>query len=240
MENTNAVVVAGSTTPAMLLNLAIEKGADLDRLEKLMDLQQRWEAQEARKAYTAAMSQFKMNPPEIEKDRHVKYTTKAGNKVDYRHASLGNVTGIINSALGQCGLSAAWHLEQLEKGIKVTCTITHVQGHSESTSLVAFPDDSGGKNAIQALASTVSYLERYTVLALTGLATNDMDDDGKASDVEYITAEQAATIKEGLEAKSVDQVKFLAYMEAESIEKILSAHFNKAMASVKAAKGAKK
>ena len=237
MDQTNAVAI--STTPAMLLNLAIEKGADLDRLEKLMDLQQRWEANEARNAYTAAMSQFKLTPPEIEKDRHVKYTTKAGNKVDYHHASLGNVTGIINSALGQCGLSAAWHLDQQEKGIKVTCTITHVQGHSESTSLVAFPDDSGGKNAIQALASTVSYLERYTVLALTGLATNDMDDDGKTSDVEYITAEQAATIKKGLEEKSVDQAKFLAYVEAESIEKILSAHFNKAMASVKAAKGAK-
>lgn len=237
MENTTAVAV--STTPAMLLNLAIEKGADLDRLEKLMDLQQRWEANEARKAYTAAMSAFKKNPPEIEKDRHVTYKTNSGT-VDYHHASLGNVTGTINSALGLHGLSAAWDTEQTEKGIKVTCKITHIMGHFESTSLTAASDTSGGKNAIQALGSTISYLSRYTLLALSGLATHDMDDDGKASDVEYITAEQTATIKEGLEAKSVDLAKFLAYIEAESIEKILSAHFNKAMASVKAAKGGKK
>jgi hypothetical protein len=44
------------------------------------------------------------------------------------------------------------------------------------------PDDSGGKNKIQAIASAKSYLERYTLLAITGLATKDMDDDGRATD----------------------------------------------------------
>ena len=40
-----------SVQPAELLRIAINNGADLDRLEKLMDMQERWEANEARKAY---------------------------------------------------------------------------------------------------------------------------------------------------------------------------------------------
>lgn len=39
----NAPVTQQATTPAMLLQIAIDKGADMDKLEKLMDLQMRWE-----------------------------------------------------------------------------------------------------------------------------------------------------------------------------------------------------
>ena len=42
-------------------------------------------------------------------------------------------------------------------------------------------DTSGGKNNIQAMGSAVSYLERYTLLAITGLSTKEMDDDGRGA-----------------------------------------------------------
>ena len=78
--------------------------------------------------------------------------------------------------------------------MSVICTISHWQGHAESTKLSAAPDNSGSKNSIQAIGSTISYLERYTLLALTGLATHDMDDDGNAASVEPITENQIAEI----------------------------------------------
>ncbi|WP_439586939.1 hypothetical protein [Hydrogenophaga sp.] len=40
------------------------------------------------------------------------------------------------------------------------------------------PDAGGAKNAIMARASTVTYLERYTLKAITGLSEQDDDDDG--------------------------------------------------------------
>ena len=50
-----AQAALGATpTPSDLLRLAIDKGADLDRLERLMDLQAKYEAGQARKAFTAA------------------------------------------------------------------------------------------------------------------------------------------------------------------------------------------
>lgn len=223
-----------NTSPASMMQVALSSGADLDKLEKMLLLQERWEANEARKAYHSAMAAFKANPPEIEKDRHVKFQTSKG-ITEYDHASLANVTKKISSALSLHGLSAAWKTAQSEKQITVTCTITHKLGHSESTSLSSLPDDSGGKNQIQAIGSAVSYLSRYTLLCLTGLATRDMDDDGAATGT--ITPEQAKELSDIIASKKIDLAKFLEYVKAESIEAISATDFNRALAAAKKAKG---
>jgi hypothetical protein len=225
-------------SPAALMLKAMSGGMDLEKLEKMMILQEKWEANQARKAYTAAMSEFKKNPPEIEKDRHVEYKTTSG-VTKYDHASLGNVTAKINAALGECGLSAAWTTEQTDAKVSVTCKITHVLGHFETTSLVAAHDSSGGKNAIQALGSTISYLQRYTLLSLTGLASRDMDDDA-ATPVEFIDDKQLGVILDWINSKGIDQAKFLIYMGVESPGKIIKGDYDKALAALKLAKGTPK
>ena len=225
---------ADSSPAALMIKAMASPGMDLDKLEKFMVLQERWEANEARKAYADAMSRFKANPPKIEKDSHVEYRTDKG-VTKYDHASLGNVTEKVNAALSEYGLSAAWTTAQTDKGVSVTCRITHVLGHFESTTLTAMPDSSGGKNAIQALGSAIAYLERYTVLALTGLATHDMDDD--AAPVECIDEKQLSTILDFINEKGVDQSKFLLFMGVDALEKIAKTDFNKAIASLKMAKG---
>lgn len=233
----NQVAVINQTTPATLLNIAIEKGADLEKLEKLMDLQIRWESNQARKAYHEAMASFKANPPDIEKDKKVSYKTNSGTTA-YSHASLGNVTDKINSALSQYGLSAAWITKQDDKGVTVTCRISHILGHSEETSLTAALDTSGGKNTIQALGSTISYLQRYTILALTGLATHDMDDDGQSTEVPtYISDKEKSTIVDLINAKEVNEDKFLEYMKCKSVETIPAIDFQKAITALRTAKG---
>jgi hypothetical protein len=163
--------------PAEMIALAVAKGRDLEKLKGLLDLQERWEANEAKKAYNRAMSDFKANPPSIKKDRKVVIRHKDNVGVTkYNHASLWNVVLKITEALSKHGLSASWRTKQ-EGKICVTCKITHELGHSEETTLCADPDATGSKNSIQAIGSTISYLERYTLLALTGLATHDQDDD---------------------------------------------------------------
>lgn len=231
MDNELATITA--TTPATLLTLAVQQGADLDRLERLMDLQIKWEANEARKDYTAAMSTFKKDPPVIEKDKHVEYRTTTG-MTKYDHASLGNIMDQLNPALGKCDLSAGWMLDQTDKEIKVTAKLTHINGHFETTSLSAAFDKSGGKNDIQALGSAIQYLERYTVLALTGMSTRDMDDDGQGTSEEpiFVTPDQIAQMAKIIEEKAVDVTRFLKFINVEAIDKIKAADFNKAMASL--------
>ena len=171
-----AIQVMGSPSPGALIQVALERGLDVETLERLMALKERHEANEARKAYVAAMAAFKANPPKIVKDRQVRTKLKTGGVMEYRHASLANVVDAVSAGLGEHGLSAAWATEQEGRLVKVMCTITHEMGHVEKVSLSAPPDDSGLKNPIQQVGSTVTYLQRYTLMAAVGLAAADMDD----------------------------------------------------------------
>jgi hypothetical protein len=74
-------------------------------------------------------------------------------------------------------------------------------------------------------------LERYTLLALTGLATHEMDDDGIEAGVtpEYITADQSIQITDLIKETGSKVDAFLKYMKAESVETILAADYNKAI-----------
>ena len=159
---------------SIISRAATDPTFDVAKLEKLLDVKERWEREEARKAFDSALSDFKSSPPEILKDKAVSFGTTS-----YKHATLGNVSEIIGSALGKHGLSHRWDVEQKDGRIKVACILSHRSGHSVRVSLEAGPDTSGSKNPIQAIASAISYLERYTLLAVTGMATNDEDDDGR-------------------------------------------------------------
>ncbi len=177
-------------TPMAMLQMAVAKGSDLEQLQKLMDLQERWEKNEARKAYVQALAEFKKNPPRIVKDKAVSF---GSGKTSYKHATLDNASEQIGHALSEHGLSHRWDVNQLDGGlIKVTCILTHQQGHSENVSMQATPDTSGSKNSIQAIGSTVSYLQRYTLFAATGLAPKDAiaDDDGRGGDAHSISESQ--------------------------------------------------
>lgn len=242
MESEKNKISVVSQSPAAMIMSLMEKSKDIDfeKIEKFLDIQKKWEENNARKAYHLAMSEFKANPPDIEKDKKVKYKTNAG-ETAYNHASLGNVTEKINSALSKYELSAGWLTKQEGSNVTVTCRISHSLGHSEETSLTAAPDPSGGKNTIQALGSTISYLQRYTLLALTGLATHDMDDDGNSSsEVKYLTDAEKTTINGVIKDKKVDLKKFLEYMKAESVDLIKESDYQKALNALKAAKGGKK
>lgn len=167
-------------TPSDLLAMAVSRGADMEQLRQLMDLQERYEANIARKAYVAAMAAFKSEPMEILKRKLVTFQTRDGETTSYHHAELSDVTDTVVPAMGKHGLSHRWGIAQKGSEITVTCEITHELGHFESVAMTAMPDASGKKNAIQQVASTVSYLQRYTLLALTGMATKGMDDDGRS------------------------------------------------------------
>lgn len=167
-----------TTTPSDLLRIAVESNADLDRLEKLMELQERWEANEARKAFVSAMATFKREPIEIFKRKEVGYKTGAGDFVGYKHATLADITDAIAPAMARHGLSFDWDIHQTAGSITIDCVVTHELGYSKKVTMSGAPDSSGKKNAIQQAASTITYLQRYTLLSVTGMSTKEEDDDG--------------------------------------------------------------
>lgn len=232
--------LATTPTPSDLLRLAIDKGADLDRLERLMDLQAKWEAGQARKAFTSAMTAFKARPLTIRKDKHVSFTTQKG-KTEYDHATLAEVVDTVVCEMARHGLSHRWNVEQRDAKVIVTCVVTHELGHSESVQMMASADESGGKNSIQAIASTVTYLQRYTLMAACGLAARDMQDDdgrgsGRPSEPKTISQEQYEMLSDLMRTTGTTAEDFLRYLNAgvESISELPPAHFPRAKSALEA------
>lgn len=221
MAETTELVVQ-STTPVELLKIAVTQGANIEQLTKLMDLQERWERNEARKAFVVAMNAFKADPPEITKNKHVKF-----GQTEYDHATLDHVCDAVTKGLSTHGISHRWKVEQHSDSagnmmplIRVICILTHDLGHSEETALQGLADTSGSKNGIQAIGSTVTYLQRYTLLAATGLAAADADTDGATTNADLLPADK---VKEQIEwignARNMEELQKLyinAYKEAEA------------------------
>lgn len=182
-----AVAQQQAITPMQMLNMAVSQGADLDKLTKLMDLQERWEANEARKAFVVALNAFKADAPKVIKTKEVSY---GAGKTGYKHAEIGDESELIGLALAKHGISHRWEVQQHEGGsIQVTCVLTHSMGHSERVSLKGSPDTSGSKNSIQAIGSTVRYLERYSLEAATGIVPKNAADDDGAGGIEHAMPE---------------------------------------------------
>lgn len=188
-------VQAASTalTPMAMVSQAVSAGASLEMVSKLIDLQERVEKSQGRKAFDIAVASAKGEIGPIFKDREVDFTSQKG-RTNYRHESFGGIATAIGPVLDRHGLSYRFRASQEGGRVSVTCILAHRDGYSEENTLSASNDSSGNKNDIQAIGSTTTYLQRYTLKLALGLSTTDKDDDGKASEDPAISGAAEAAI----------------------------------------------
>ena len=210
-------------TPVDMLSTVIERGGDIniDQLTKLIELNERYQQSEAQKTFNIAMSEFRS------KVTSVKKTKEAFN---YYYADLNEIVKTIQPVLKECDLSHSFRTKYDENGIHVTCVIKHIDGHEESTTLSGGPDVSGSKNSIQAIGSSVTYLSRYTLMAMLGLSAVD-DDDGASADekmpVDLVTPDQVKDIKSKIEKAGITEDRVTKIIMVSKIEEIPAYEFKK-------------
>lgn len=182
-----------ANSPMGMMLAAVQQGATLEQVEKMMDLQDRWERKEAKKSYDDAFAKFKAEAIVIIKGKKV----TDGPLKNKSYAELHDVVNAVTPALSKHGLSSSWKLTRDDKDwMEVTCFLRHVGGHEESVSMGGPPDSGGAKNAIQARASTKTYLERYTLKAITGLSEQGDDVDGRPEKLpKFITGVQVMRLQ---------------------------------------------
>lgn len=228
-------------SPLAMLNRAVEQGASLEMVEKLMELYERWRTTEAKRAFDNAIADAKAEFPKIEKRKSVAFPNKdkdgkagSGGKTAYKHEGLDDIA-VIDPILSKFGLSWRHRTTQEADLVTVTCIVAHRDGHAEETSLRAASDKTGGKNDIQAIGSTVHYLTRYTLKLALGLAATEAaaDDDGKAASTGGPMATDHLTeIIELCDETDTDHVGFAQYMGADALKNIPDGLFGTARAKL--------
>lgn len=168
--NTSTAIVAQSTPlERMLADPDALAKFDVDKLERMIELRNAEIQRQAEAAFDAAFTEFQNELTPVPR------TKKAHQS---RYAPLDVILEHCKPLLTKYGFSWRWEFEDSPEMMRVTCVLSHINGHARTNSMSAEPDDSGGKNKIQARASANSYLERYTFVGVTGVTIEGEDNDG--------------------------------------------------------------
>ena len=181
---------------AMIERAARDTAVDIDKFERLMAMRERTEDRHAKQAFDNAIALAKGEIGPIVKNREVDFSTSKG-RTNYRYEDFAAVASAVDPVLARHGLSYRFRSEQQGQRLKVTCRVSHADGYGEETTLEATNDESGNKNAIQAVGSAATYLQRYTLKLALGLAaSNDNDSGGEDPDLGPIAPDDIAYVEQ--------------------------------------------
>lgn len=213
-----------SAVMSMIARAASDPNCDMDKMERLMAMHERMVAQQARAEFANALADLQAELPSI------------GERGDaagrYTFALWEDINQKIKPFLQKHGFSLSFRTET-GTAVTVTGVLSHRNGHREETTISLPADPSGNKNAVQAVASSVSYGKRYTAGALLNLTSHGEDDDAFGATAK-ITEEQEVELRDLAESVGADLPKFLAYMKVGSLSAIPAKEFNKAKTALKA------
>ena len=227
-----------------VLELAIEKGASAGDLEKLIALHERMQANAARQAFSQAMADFKANcPPIPRRTENSQFSvTVNGVKRPRRYAALEDIEATIRGPLGVHGLSFRWSGSTVAGGkIAMTCIVSHLGGHSESSSVEMQIDSKAGCSDQQKYGAAMTYAQRYSLIQALGLTTCDEDNDGNEAreDPTTIGEGQAAEIGILIDESGADKRRFLAFLGVQRVEDIKVSQYQLAVSKLREKKAAK-
>jgi hypothetical protein len=217
----------------MIANAARDPDVDIEKFERLMALRERVSLADARRAFYAALAKAKGEFGPILKKRLVDYEhTQGDGRTTYRYEELADIGAVVDPILSKHGLSYRHKTTQEGAKIKVTCILSHEDGYSEENSLEGVEDKSGRKNPNQAIASTVTYLQRYTLKEAVGVGAA-RDDDGAGGgppEDPAIEADDVAYIEQLVRDTSSNPVVFLETIGAPSIPEMRVSQYKRAIA----------
>ncbi len=177
-KNTDLVATESSEAQGLIAQ-AIAANAPVETMERLFALRKEIKAEVAKEQFTVALGKFQTACPVIKKTKKV--MNKDGQSVRYQYAPLDGIVSQIKTALNESRLSYSWDVKHIEGHMVVTCKITHVLGHFETSELQIPIDKEGFMTAPQKYASAQTFAKRYTLINALGISTADEDTD--ASDV---------------------------------------------------------
>ena len=160
---------------------ARDPDVDVDKMERLFTMQQQAKDRDARIAFNRALAALQPKLPIVDENGAIVTGKGKDQKVQSTYAFWEDIIEAVRPLLAEHGFSLRFRTARDEAGVIVTGILSHEEGHSEETDLPLPPDASGSKNAVQAIASSISYGKRYTAIALLNITTKGEDDDGGAA-----------------------------------------------------------
>jgi len=223
---------------------AMNPNVDIDKMERLLQMQERIMERQSKAAYASALAEMQPNIPVITERGKIEVKDKESKRViqSTGYALWEDINEAIKPVLAAHGFALSFRTGMTAEGkITVTGILSHREGHQEETIMVLPHDSTGSKNAVQAVGSSTSYGKRYTASALLNITSRGEDDDAnKGGAAPTLSEDQVAEIRELIDSTNSDIAKFCRYLKVSSIPEIPADKFKAAVAALSAKKGPSK
>jgi hypothetical protein len=169
----------------MIERVALNPNVDIDKMERLLEMQERILNRNARSAFTSALAAMQPNLPVVDRKGNITIHKKDAEKIPANviqstpYALWEDINDAIRPVLSEYGFALSFRVKKEADRIEVTAILSHREGHSEETMLSLPMDSTGSKNNVQAIGSSTSYGKRYTACAILNITSRGEDDDGK-------------------------------------------------------------
>lgn len=212
---------------SMIEGILTNPEVDVNKLEKIIDLQERMIDKASAQAFAAAMSSCQGEMPSVVKQGYNKHT-------DSKYAKFENILEQTKETYTKHGfaLSFGTDVSTVEDHVRVTCDISHKEGHSKHF-FQDLPIDSQGiggktnKTKMHGAGSTFTYGRRYIFTMIFNIAVKDSDNDGNAT-VETITPDQVKELTELVNNSESDLSFFCTYLKISKLEELYAINFDNA------------
>lgn len=220
-----AVSQESAAVLSMIERVATDPQADITKLEKMLDMQERILNRNAEQAFSADLALMQGELPLVIKNG------EGHNKA--RYAKLEDINETIRPTLQRYGFAVTFRTNQNEKSVSITAILSHKMGHREETQLVMPLDTSGNKNAVQAIGSTVSYGKRYALCALLNISTGDDTDGVINQGPQKLSVAQISDLRNALNVAGYQEKDFLLAAGVSDISDIYADRFEVAKNHIK-------
>lgn len=210
---------------AVIANAVANPACDVDKMERLLAMQQAVMKQQREAAFMAALSRLQAKLPQIE--RHGEIIVKG--QLRSRYAKAEDIDAVIRPMLNEEGFAFSFDSEPLVDGkaIRLSCKLSHKDGHSETKYLLLPIDASDYRSSVQNVGSTVSYGRRQLIKMHLNIIERDEDTDG--NEVAFITEKQVLDLDALISELKANKDGFLSFMGVKKLEEISARDYQKAV-----------
>ena len=183
---------------AVIERAARDPSVDIDKMERLLAMQERVQEGRAKQAFTEAKIAMRPELPEVTMKGHIIIRDKQTNAItqDTPFARFEDIHDAVVPVLSRHGFDLKFRNGLSADGkVQVTTILTHIDGHEETTDFVLPHDSSGSKNSVQAVGSSTSYGKRYGTLAILNIKVAGEDDDGEKASYKDVSGAPLARTK---------------------------------------------
>ncbi len=231
-EHKSVTVAPTDGVTAMIERVATDPNASIDKLERMMQMKERLDAEAARRQFNDAFAACQAKIPTVLRNRRNTQTNS-------NYADLAAVEAQTMPVITSHGFSMRFFptKSEMDGHYGVDCVVSHRGGHSETHHADIPADATGAKGTVNktrthAFGSTMSYGRRYLHCMIWNIAT--ADNDGNAAGArKSITADQFLELRGWIEKSGADLAKFLLAYRADSLEEFPMDAFSVAVSQLK-------